>query len=353
MAKQKNKQKEPEKQFPQINISNLRLLMIPPEMADLECQDFNCSGNFLTNLAFAPKKIRGNLTCVNNKKITGELNPLNQFHLGAGRFDLFNGPESSETNRPVIVSESFITDLGVYKDPKIYDCTVETTAAPEKQLTAVERSKRTSLKPNANNADVADWLKKIWVDSGPGMHRAKDLMVSYDGIKAIEFEEGVIFYVYDDAKNEVYGKYPPSYDKFVGNPTIGIGHLIRSSEREKYRPYLKGGGKKLTLAEAWLLKIDDAIRIMNGVKESFTENAKCTQTMFDAIVSWAFNTGADREYRKVDRKPGPVAAIKKMNVGDYKTAANYMFTYNKRLQTNLNGRRERETKLFKKNGYVD
>lgn len=353
MAKQKNKKKEPEKKFPHINISNLKLLSIPPEMQNIECQDFDCSGNFLTTLAFAPKIIKGSLICRNNRKITGELNPLNQFHLGAGRFDIFNGPENSEINRPIIVGDLYITDLGSFEDPKIYDCTVETSAAPEKQLTAVERSKRPTLSPSANNKDVDAWLKKIWIDSGPGMHRVKDMMISFTGIKFIQVEEGVEYNVYDDAKNEVYGKYPTSYDQFVGNPTIGIGHLIRQSEREKYRPYLKGGGKTLTLAQAWLLKIDDALGIMNAVKNSFTENAQCTQSMFDAICSWAFNTGAGREYRKHDRKPGPLAAVKKMNAGDYKTAANYMFTYNKKFQTNLNGRRERETALFKKNGYVD
>lgn len=352
MAKQKNKKKEPEKKFPHINISNLKLLSIPPEMQNIECQDFDCSGNFLTTLAFAPKIIKGSLICRNNRKITGELNPLNQFHLGAGRFDIFNGPENSEINRPIIVGDSYITDLGLFDDPKIYDCSVETSAAPEKQLTAVERSKRTTLSPSANNNDVNNWLKKIFIDSGPGMHRVKDMMVSYEGIKFIEKEEGVEYNVYDDAeKKGPYGKYPPSYDKFVGNPTIGIGHLISSSEREKYRPYLKGGGKTLTLAQAWLLKLDDALSKMNGVKNSFNENAKCTQGMLDALVSWAFNTGVAKMYS--GNRPRPLAAITKMNNGDYKTASIYLRDYNIRVQSFLDDRRKREYKLFLKNGYVD
>ncbi len=352
MAKQKNKNKEPDIKLPMINVSDNKWQYLPPALADIECSDFDCSGNFLTTLAFAPKKITGNLICTNNRKITGELNPLNQFHLGAGRFDIFNGPEDAGTNRPVYVGNSYITDLGTYKDPKIYDCTVETSAAPEKQLTAVERSKRTTLSPSANNNDVNAWLKKIFIDSGPGMHRVKDMTVSYEGIKFIEKEEGVEYNVYDDApKKGPYGKYPTSYDQFVGNPTIGIGHLIRSSEKEKYRPYLKGGGKTLTLAQAWLLKLDDALSKMNGVKNSFNENAKCTQSMLDALVSWAFNTGVANEYS--GNRPRPLAAIKKMNNGDYKTASIYLRDYNIRVQSFLDDRRKREYKLFKKNGYVD
>lgn len=352
MAKNKEKKgkNEPDVLLPTINISDNKWQYIPPNFANLECQDFNCSGNFLTTLAFVPKKINGNLICRNNKKITGESNPLNRFHLGAGRFDLFNGPESSETNRPVLVGGSLITDLGVYKDPKIYDCTVETSAAPEKQLTAREQSKKTVLKQNPKQADIDQWLAKIFVSSERNMlHRVKDMMVSLEGVKQITSYEGIEFTVYDDYTGKPISSYSEVHPD--GNATIGIGHLIRSSERDKYSRYLLGK-ERMSLRDVWILKVEDLTGILEAIRDKYTNNAMATQGMFDAISSWAFNTGPNKEYRKVDGKPGPLAAIKKINVGDYKTAGEYLRTYNVRIQTNLNGRRTKEYQMFIKDGNV-
>jgi len=122
MAKEKDKPAN--EKLGKINVSNNRLQVFPPETANIHCSEFDCSENFLDSLAYAPGLITDDLICRKNKSVSGENNILNQFHLGAGRFDSFGGPEDKNQNRPVKVGGSFITDSNVYKSPKIYDLNV-------------------------------------------------------------------------------------------------------------------------------------------------------------------------------------------------------------------------------------
>lgn len=122
MAKEKDKSSS--EKVGHLDVSNNKLTELILETAGYTVKDFDCSGNFLENLAYAPGIIKGDLICKNNKKISGEINRMTQYHLGAGRFNSFDGPEDEEENRPVKVSGKFITDANVYSSPKIYDSRV-------------------------------------------------------------------------------------------------------------------------------------------------------------------------------------------------------------------------------------
>ena len=88
-----------------------------------------------------------------------------------------------------------------------------------------------------------------------------DYTLDSAGLDLLIKEEGYRGHVYDDYNGkEIY-----SYEEAVRYPTIGIGHLIYRSgvkdEREKWRPYLKGG-KKLT---------DDTEKEFDFYKALYTE----------------------------------------------------------------------------------
>lgn len=145
--------------------------------------------------------------------------------------------------------------------------------------------------------------------------------LSADGLAALKAEEGFRDRVYQDS---------------AGHATIGFGHLVKTGES------FPGA---ITLAQGEeLLKKDVAIAEA-AVKKMVL--VPITQGMFDALVSFVFNVGADDDADATAEGLGDSTLLKKLNAGDYTGAANeflrWIFAGGKPV---LAARREREKELF-------
>lgn len=130
----KDKDKKPNEIYPAVDISYSNLTRLPLEYKDSIVASFDCSGNELRNLSNCPKEVKGDFICKDNKVGL----KIDQFDLGAGRFEKYGGDEDDNTNRPVKVGGSFITDENVYKSPKIYDINVGVKSEKESDLEKAE-----------------------------------------------------------------------------------------------------------------------------------------------------------------------------------------------------------------------
>ena len=171
-----------------------------------------------------------------------------------------------------------------------------------------------------------------------------DYTLDSAGLDLLITEEGYRGHVYDDYNGkEIY-----SYEEAVRYPTIGIGHLIYRSgvkdEREKWRPYLKGG-KKLTDAQAKDLLSEDVVKYEDPLNENI--NQPMTQSMWNALVSLAFNAGPNS--RAVTN------AMDAINRQDYDSAATAILngpkTSGGEYVEGLAKRRQKEYDLFLQDGY--
>ncbi|MFZ0053174.1 MAG: lysozyme [Desulfobaccales bacterium] len=88
--------------------------------------------------------------------------------------------------------------------------------------------------------------------------------ISQEGLEFIEQQEGCVLHVYQDP---------------AGNPTIGVGHLIKAGE-----DYSNG----LTQAQAMDLLAQDVKRFEDAVN---SYGLNLTQNQFDVLVDFAFNAG--------------------------------------------------------------
>lgn len=73
------------------------------------------------------------------------------------------------------------------------------------------------------------------------------------------------------------------------------------------------------------------------------------QNQFDALVSFAFNTGSDIDADTIAEGLGDSTLLKKLNAGDYDGAANEFLKWNKsggRVMNGLTRRRNAERTLF-------
>ena len=171
-----------------------------------------------------------------------------------------------------------------------------------------------------------------------------DYTLDKDGIDFLVSEEGYRKHVYDDKNGrEIY-----SYEEAIRYPTIGIGHLIYrqgvKDEREKWRPYLKGG-KKLSKEQAMDLLSEDIIKFEDPLNENIYE--PMTRSMWTALVSLAFNAGPN--HRSVSN------AIDAINRLDYNGAAQAILngpkTSGGEFLQGLANRRQKEYDLFLRDGY--
>jgi GH24 family phage-related lysozyme (muramidase) len=92
--------------------------------------------------------------------------------------------------------------------------------------------------------------------------------------------------VYDDADHAQPKKRLSSFSETRGHPTIGVGHLIQTSEYEKFRPYLTG---RMSQQEIETLLHEDIDRLSAPLRKKI--EVDITQSMWDALVLQAFNTG--------------------------------------------------------------
>jgi GH24 family phage-related lysozyme (muramidase) len=159
------------------------------------------------------------------------------------------------------------------------------------------------------------------------------------GLEEIIKSEGIYYQVYDDAT----GKVVSSYEEVKGFPTIGVGHLIKDKERSTFAEFL-GGRKKMSKSQVFQLFKSDMPKYSKPIADRLKEPV--TQSMFDALVSLAFNAGTNAKSLK--------AAIAAINNKDYKQAAQEILngptTSKGRKLKGLVKRREREASLFLKEG---
>ena len=163
--------------------------------------------------------------------------------------------------------------------------------------------------------------------------------ISDEGLKELISMEGVRYQVYDDRT----GKTVESYSQVMGYPTIGVGHLITSKQRSSFAPYL-GGGRKLSQYQVMELLKKDVQRFEDPINKKIKKPV--TQSMWDAIISLAFNAGANSYAVK--------NAINAINTEDYEGAAKAILngpTKSKgKVLSGLVKRRKREALMFLKDG---
>jgi len=168
---------------------------------------------------------------------------------------------------------------------------------------------------------------------------AQKLKIDKKGLQELIKTEGYRDQVYDDRT----GKKVSAYSLVQGYPTIGVGHLIKDSEKDKYAKYLLGG-KKMSKSEVMSLLSTDVERFEKSMRPKIKE--PLTQSMWNALVSLAFNAGA-----------GSYAvrnAITAINLKDYDGAAKAIMngptTSKGRTLEGLVKRRRAEAMMFLEDG---
>jgi GH24 family phage-related lysozyme (muramidase) len=137
------------------------------------------------------------------------------------------------------------------------------------------------------------------------------LSISDDGIKDLILHEGKVNHVYNDAKgaNSYYCEEHKGHAKIpegmyqckekehensngtIGNPTIGVGHLIvGENELQKYceKGIISSEEVEELLKEDIIYKAEKPL--INAINE-YVKDAKLNQCQFDALVSIVFNRG--------------------------------------------------------------
>lgn len=170
------------------------------------------------------------------------------------------------------------------------------------------------------------------------------MKVSRAGLQHLVKSEGAIPYVYDDGDGTWPKKWVSSFNT-RGHPTIGVGHLITSSEREEYRPYLSGG-RKMTMSQMVDLLAKDIDKRIASESWKARIQVPITQSMYDALVHQAFNTGPNAHSVR--------SAIAAMNRKDWAGAQSALaggaVTSKGRRMDGLVKRRVFEAELFMQDG---
>lgn len=143
--------------------------------------------------------------------------------------------------------------------------------------------------------------------------------LSRDGAMELAGHEGIVLSRYKDS---------------VGVWTLGIGHT-RGAGAPDPETFLG----ELAIADAFTLFEKDAKKYVDAVNAAV--RVPVTQTQFDALVSFHFNTGAI----------GRASLVQKLNAGDIAGAAEGFMAWNKPPE--VIGRRTKERDLFKSGKYAN
>jgi lysozyme len=114
--------------------------------------------------------------------------------------------------------------------------------------------------------------------------------------------------------------------------TIGIGHTAKAGPPDP-KTYLA----EMPIPDVIALYLQDLKRYIDDVNKAVT--AKVTQTEFDALVSFHFNTGGIFK----------ASLVKSLNIGDRKLAAKQFMNW--KSPPSIIGRRTKEQKLFATGAY--
>jgi GH24 family phage-related lysozyme (muramidase) len=151
--------------------------------------------------------------------------------------------------------------------------------------------------------------------------------------------EAIRPHVYDDATS----KDVSDWSQLTGFPTIALGKKIEAAERAIYAAYLKGKAK---LEGAALQKVIDETFKPREKKLTDAIKVPVTQSMFDALFSFSFNTGfGAKSFKNI---------LAKVNAADYVGAqqalANGPSTSKGKSLPGLVARRKYESELFAAEG---
>lgn len=113
--------------------------------------------------------------------------------------------------------------------------------------------------------------------------------------------------------------------------TIGYGHLIQPGEKFT----------TLTEPQACDLLADDLVQFERDVTRLV--KVAITQDMFDALVSFAYNCGADIDADTIAEGLGDSTLLKKLNSGDFLGAADEFLKWCKCNGVEVNGLKRRRT----------
>ena len=137
--------------------------------------------------------------------------------------------------------------------------------------------------------------------------------ISRGALQRLQALEGSVPYVYDDGDGTWPKRKITSY-RTRGHPTIGVGHLIRKSEHDRFRPYL--GARDMPQGEILALLNADVHKISAPIRAKV--QVPVTQAMWDALVIHAFNVGPYASSVK--------RAIQAINQKDWKQAQRALAT---------------------------
>lgn len=133
------------------------------------------------------------------------------------------------------------------------------------------------------------------------------MKTSSNGLKLIEQYEGLVLQSYDDATGKKVGR-----DGNVrGTLTIGYGHTSAAGSPTVVK------GMTITRQQAEDILAKDLGKVENSV--SNLVKVPLNQNQYDALVSFQFNTGS----------LGKSSALRFLNAGKYKEAAEALLLYNK------------------------
>lgn len=127
-----------------------------------------------------------------------------------------------------------------------------------------------------------------------------------------------------------------------GYPTIGVGHLITAGERDRFRKYLNN--QEMPEKEILALLRYDIGRFERAIRPKI--KTEITQSMWDALILQAFNTGANTRAIRT--------AVDRINAKDWRGAqaaiASGAKTSKGKVKEALVRRRAEESSLFLQDG---
>jgi GH24 family phage-related lysozyme (muramidase) len=154
--------------------------------------------------------------------------------------------------------------------------------------------------------------------------------------------EGSVPYVYDDGDKTWPRRKIKSYET-KGYPTIGVGHRITKNQREQFRKYL-GTGQDMPESEILALLRYDVSRFESELRPQI--RTPITQSMWDALVLQAFNTGTNTRAIRT--------AIERINAKDWNGAQAALAagakTSRGKVLSSLVKRRAEEAAMFLRDG---
>lgn len=112
------------------------------------------------------------------------------------------------------------------------------------------------------------------------------MQLSAQGRDHLRRAEGVVRYVYDDARGAGYK--PTSWSDFRGYPTIALGRKIEPNEFGQFTAYLNGNPVSEELLQQL---IHDTISVRETKLSSLLQDVPVTQEMYDALFSFMYNVG--------------------------------------------------------------